>query len=157
MEELEGINQADAGDVLVIEGVPGVSNMGGMMASIAVRQGLIGAVVDGGVRDVEHSRSIGYPVWSSEVTPITGKWRAVTVEVNGPVVIAGVTVHSGDLVIADDTGVCFVRPHDAATVLERCVATADREHKYQRDIDAGVPIPELSRRYKPRMAPVANP
>ena len=59
-------------------------------------------MVDGGVRDVGQSRSIGFPIWSRDISPITGKWRCVTVEVNGPVSIAGLAVRPGDLVIADE-------------------------------------------------------
>src|SRR5258707_8226311 len=75
MAEFEAHNLAQPGDVLVIDGVAGISNMGGISAQIAKRQGEIGAIVAGGVRDVAHSREIGYPVWSTEVTPLTGKWR----------------------------------------------------------------------------------
>jgi 4-hydroxy-4-methyl-2-oxoglutarate aldolase len=80
MAEFEAHNLAEDGDVLVISGVSGVSNMGGISAYTAQRQGERGAIVMGGVRDVRHSRSIGYPVWASEITPITGKWRLETVE-----------------------------------------------------------------------------
>ena len=113
MTEIEGINAGDPGDVLVIQGLRDTSNMGGIMASLAKRQGLAGAVVDGGVRDVGQSRRIGFPVWSRDVSPITGKWRCVTVEVNGTVNVAGIAVRPGDLVIADETGTCFVpqQPH----------------------------------------------
>ena len=105
--EIEAHNMAEPGDVLVIQGVPNVSSMGGISASVGKRQGESGAVVDGAVRDIDHSRSIGYPVWSSSVSPITGKWRVETVGVNKPVSIAGISVQSGDLVLADECGVCF--------------------------------------------------
>ena len=69
--------------MLVIEGVMGCSNMGGQSATIAKRQGFVGAVVDGTVRDPEQYRGMGWPVWCRGFTPITGKWRMQTVEVNG--------------------------------------------------------------------------
>lgn len=71
MAEFEAHNLAEDGDVLVICGVAGVSNMGGISAMTGKRQGEHGAIVMGGVRDVRHSRSIGYPVWASEITPAT--------------------------------------------------------------------------------------
>ena len=58
--------------MLVIEGLHEVSNMGGVSAMIGKRQGEIGAVVDGGVRDVAECRAMGYPVWSRSVSPLTG-------------------------------------------------------------------------------------
>ncbi len=91
--EIEAHNLAEPGDVLVVQGVDQVSNLGGMSATIGRRQGEIGAIVDGGARDVDHSRAIGLPVWSRSVSPITGKWRVETVAVNQPMTICGVAVH----------------------------------------------------------------
>src|ERR1044072_9493023 len=108
MAEFEAHNLAEDGDVLVIAGVPGVSNMGGISALTGQRQGERGAIGMGGVRDVAHSRSVGYPLWASEVTPVTGKWRLETVEINGEIQMGDVRVNPGDLVVADDTGVVFI-------------------------------------------------
>ena len=146
MAEIEAHNLAQAGDVLVIEGVDGISNMGGISATIGKRQGEIGAVVDGGVRDVEEQRAIGFPVWSRSISSITGKWRLQTVAINGPVRIAGVQVNAGDLVIADEGAVCFV-PRDAVeAVLKRAQEIAEGEARRYADVAAGVPVPELARK-----------
>lgn len=115
--EIEAHNLAGPGDVLVIQGVGHISSMGGISASVGKRQGEAGAVVDGAVRDIDHSRRIGYPIWCSSVSPVTGKWRIRTVAINRPVSIAGVTVRPGDLVVADEVGVCFVPFERAAEVL----------------------------------------
>jgi regulator of RNase E activity RraA len=129
MSEIEGINQCDPGQALVIEGVPDVSNMGGLMAAIAKYQGLAAAIVDGGVRDIGSSRSIDFPVWSRHVTPLTGKWRCTTVEVNGTVHIAGCQVNAGDLLVADETGVCFVPRAWVERVVDRCEEIAQYEER----------------------------
>lgn len=143
MAELEAHNLATPGDVLVIEGVAGVSNMGGISAQIGKRQGELGAIVSGGVRDVPHSRAVDYPVWAAEVTPVTGKWRIETVEINGDIEIFGVRVRCGDLVVADDTGVCFVPIERAAEVLEQSRKKAAGERERCDIIDSGVAIPDL--------------
>lgn len=145
MAEFEAHNLAQPGDVLVIDGVAGISNMGGISAQIGKRQGEIGAIVAGGVRDVAHSREIGYPVWSTEVTPVTGKWRIETVEINGVVEIGGVRVTAGDLVLADDTGVCFVPREHVADVLRIATRKAAGEAARCGAIDRGVPLPKLLR------------
>ncbi len=145
MAEFEAHNLAQAGDVLVIDGVSGISNMGGISAQIAKRQGEIGAVVQGGVRDVAHSRAVGYPVWSTEITPVTGKWRIETMEINGTVQIGGVRVAAGDLVLADDTGICFVPRERVAEVLRIAQKKATGEDARCAAIDRGVPLPELLR------------
>ncbi len=143
MAEIEAHNLAEPGDVLVLQGVDQVSNMGGMSAAIGYRQGQIGAIVDGAVRDVDHSRSSGYAIWSRSVSPITGKWRVRTVAVNKPVTICGVTVNPGDLVLADETGVCFIPRARAAEVLARVQQIAKNEKDRTAKITAGVPVGEL--------------
>jgi 4-hydroxy-4-methyl-2-oxoglutarate aldolase len=145
MAEFEAHNLAQEGDVLVIQGVGHVSNMGGISAQTGKRQGEIGAIVHGGVRDVAHSRAIGYPIWASDLTPVTGKWRIETVEINGPVQIGETLVAPGDLVIADDTGVCFIPRDVVLEVLDAAEQKAKAEAVRCKAIDDGVSVPDISR------------
>jgi len=102
-----------------------------------------GAIVFGGVRDIAHSRRIGYPVWATDITPVTGKWRIETVEINGEIEVAGIRVAAGDIVLADDTGVCFIpRPH-AAEVLDLAKQKSAAEVAKCAAIDAGIPVADL--------------
>jgi regulator of RNase E activity RraA len=143
LAEIEAHNLAEPGDMLVIQGVAGISSMGGVSASVGRRQGEAGAIVDGAVRDIDHSRSIGYPVWSSSVSPITGKWRIETLAVNKPVRIANVEVKPGDLVIADECGVCFVPHGRAAEVLAIAQRLAASEKARLEKLEAGIPLAEF--------------
>jgi len=136
----EAHNLAEPGDVLVVQGIANISSMGGVSAAVGKRRGEAGAVVDGAVRDIDHSRAIGYPVWCSSVSPVTGKWRIRTVAINRPVSIAGVAVSPGDLVIADEVGVCFVPFDRAAEVLEAAQRLAKREEERLRKLDSGLPL-----------------
>jgi 4-hydroxy-4-methyl-2-oxoglutarate aldolase len=145
MAEFEAHNLAEDGDVLVIEGVAGMSNMGGISALTGKRAGERGSIVMGGIRDIPHSRSLGYPIWASEITPITGKWRLETVEINGTVMIGDVRVAAGDLVVADDTGVCFIPGDKIMPVLELCEKKARAEEIRCQAIENGIPVPEISR------------
>jgi 4-hydroxy-4-methyl-2-oxoglutarate aldolase len=142
--DLEAHNLAHPGDVLVIEGVAGISSLGGNSSALGHRQGEAGAIVDGGTRDIATARRAGYPVWARGVSLITGKWRLETVAINGPVQIAGVPVNPGDLVIADDNGVCFVPKERIAAVLERARALSAGEDERNRDVAAGMSIPEVA-------------
>lgn len=146
LAEIEAHNLAHPGDVLVIEGVDDISNMGGISSTIAKRQGEAAAIVDGAIRDVAESVSIGFPRWATSVSPITGKWRIQTVEINGPIHICGVPVKPGDIVIADDDGVCFVPQEHVELVLKRAMEIRDGEKRRYDDIRAGVPVPDLAQR-----------
>jgi len=145
MAEFEAHNLAQPGDVLVIAGVADASNMGGISAQTGKRQGEVGAVVMGGVRDVAHSRAVGYPIWASDITPVTGKWRLETVEINGSIELAGIRVEPGDLVVADDTGVCFIPRDNILEVLELAEKKSKAEEIRCKAIDDGVPVPDLAR------------
>ena len=147
--ETEAHNLAEPGDVLVIQGVMGCSNMGGQSASIAKRQGFIGAIVDATVRDPDGYRSMDWPVWCKGFTPITGKWRMETVEVNGVVEICGVQVRPGDLVCADEAGVAFVPRERAADVLAIARQIDAGDNKRKSDIDKGASVADLiTKKYK---------
>jgi 4-hydroxy-4-methyl-2-oxoglutarate aldolase len=146
MAEFEAHNLALPGDVLVIEGVSGVSNMGGISSQIGKRQGETGAIVSGGVRDILHSRRLNFPIWATEITPLTGKWRIETVAINADVEICGVRVSPGDIVIADDTGVCFLPRARAAEVLELAIKKSAAESERCKLIDGGVSVADLPAR-----------
>lgn len=144
MGEHEAYNLAEPGNVVVIEGLAGVSNLGGQSAMVAHRAGCVGAIVDGGFRDPDTSRGLGFPIWSRGVTPVTGKWRLQTVEINGRVRIAGVSVDAGDLVLADQAGVAFIPYAHAQAVLAEMERIQDGDRRQQRDIAAGIDLRTLA-------------
>ena len=149
MGEHEAYNQALPGDVVVIEGLQGVSNMGGQSASLAHRSGCAGAVIDGGFRDPQASRECGFPIWARGVTPITGKWRLETVEINGPVRIFGISVRAGDVVAADEAGVVFIPFERALEVLAEAERIDRGDQRQKQDIAAGIDLATLAAtRYK---------
>lgn len=143
MAEFEAHNLALPGDIVVIDGVAGISNMGGISAQTGKRQGEAGAIISGGIRDVGHSRRVNYPIWATEVTPMTGKWRIQTVEINGDIQICGIRVSPGDIVVADETGVCFIPIARAAEVLEKAMRKARLELVKCEAIDAGTAVADL--------------
>jgi regulator of RNase E activity RraA len=143
MAEAECHNLAQPGDVLVIEGVDHASNMGGVGGRMGKRQGEVGAIVDGLVRDIADFKEAQYPIWSKGVTPITGKWRVESVEINGPVQICGVLVHPGDLVVADESGVCFIPRDHVQDVLHLAQKKAQFENDLVEKIQAGWSIPAI--------------
>ena len=144
MGEHEAYNLADPGDVVVIEGLLDVSNMGGQSATLAARSGCAGAIIDGSYRDPNVSRTAGFPIWARGVTPITGKWRLETVEINGCVRIHGVSVQAGDLVAADEAGVVFI-PFDQIDAVLQAAEQIDQGDRRQKiDIAQGIDLATLA-------------
>lgn len=144
MGEHEAYNLAEPGDVVVIEGLSGISNMGGQSCSLAHRAGCAGAIIDGSFRDPGVSRELRFPIWARGATPITGKWRLETVEINGRVRIAGISVDAGDLVAADEAGIVFVPFAHAEAVLIEAEKIRAGDTRQKADIAAGIDLATLA-------------
>jgi regulator of RNase E activity RraA len=101
--------------------------------------------VDAGVRDIQDIRGLDYPVWSRGITPITGKFRFEALEINGPVVCAGVSVHPGDLVVADDTGVVIIPQNLIKDVVRLAVEASKKEERLIHVIEEGSSVEEMKK------------
>lgn len=142
----------EPGDVLVSDfgGNLEVSNMGGQSCTVAQSCGFAGNIVNGCCRDVSSIREMGYPVFSCGTTQITGKFRMECIEMNGPVTLCGHLVEPGDLMVADDSGICIVPYELAETVLEQSKAIAASEERMRQLIVSKAPISELRPLFRAR-------
>ena len=96
-------------------------------------------------RPAEVDLATTHSIWASDITPVTGKWRIETVEINGPVQIGEVRLAAGDLVVADDTGVCFIPRDVVLEVLDAAEQKAKAEAVRCKAIDDGMPVPDIAR------------
>lgn len=117
---LDQLDAAPAGSVVCIglHGGVDVAVWGGLMSAAARARGLAGAVLDAGVRDLgEIRRDHDLPVFARFVSPGSTVGRVATIAKDVPVAVGGLVVRPGDLVVADEDGVCVVPPEHAAAVL----------------------------------------
>ena len=142
----------EPGDVLVSDfgGNLEVSNMGGQSCTVGKSCGFAGNIVNGCCRDVSSIREMGYPVFSVGTTQITGKYRMECVELNGPVTLCGKLVEPGDLMVADDSGVCIVPQELAEKVIDEAEKIAASEEKMRQLIEEKRPISELRPLFRSR-------
>ena len=103
------IETAAANEVIVVSnnGEP-VSTWGGMASYSAKLKGIAGLVVDGGIRDREEIIKFKFPAFSRHMVPTPGKTRIKVLSIGEPIVCAGAKVRTGDIIVADGTGVLCI-------------------------------------------------
>jgi regulator of RNase E activity RraA len=134
---LELIDNAEPGSVMVIaiDGYKDAATWGGLMTTGAVVNGLEGALLDGGVRDVEEiERDHSFPIFARSIHPAASVGRFKSVSSNKPVEIDGVMIHPGDLIMGDRDGVVVIPADKAEASLEKALEIETREREQTRHI-----------------------
>jgi len=142
------IDAAGRGEVVVVDmGGANVSTWGGMASLAAKTKGIAGLLVDGGVRDLEEMIEFDFPVFARHMTPLTGRTRLKIEAIGEPVTVDGVAVATGDIIVADGTGV-VVLPADRAAEIVTAAEKFDADDKAaMEDLRAGLSFTEAMAKY----------
>jgi 4-hydroxy-4-methyl-2-oxoglutarate aldolase len=126
------------GDVLVVTtGSDSTDGMfGDLLATSLVAHGVLGLIIDAGVRDVSELTAMDFPVWSRAISA-QGTVKATAGSVNIPIVCAGAAIQPGDVVVGDMDGVVVVPRENAAEVAKASQARVAKEEKNRHSLRSG--------------------
>lgn len=123
------------------------AHWGEIMSTAARQRGCHGAVIDGGVRDVDFINAMNYPVFARFKSPASsiGRWDIREYQVT--IKIGKVVIHPGDFVFGDTDGVVIIPKEITLSVLEAAEDIFRREAGMREELRNGVSVKDAFGKY----------
>jgi 4-hydroxy-4-methyl-2-oxoglutarate aldolase len=148
--EIQLVDDLKPGDVPVIACDGPTERMapwGELLTTAAKARGAVGCVTDGLVRDVRHIRAMNFPVFHGGIGPLDSKGRCRMIEIDRPIICAGVKVNSGDVVFGDVDGVVVIPQAITDEVFARSMEKVSRENRTRDELRDGRLLSEVYQKY----------
>jgi 4-hydroxy-4-methyl-2-oxoglutarate aldolase len=132
------LHAATPGQVLVVSGSGGdtAALWGELMSISAQSRGLSGTIIDGPARDPLEIAALKYPVFARSIRPRRASKERYG-RIGGPIQFGDMTVHYGDIVVADCNGVVSFPPSRLAAVVDQALAVVRKEAELKEAFRAG--------------------
>lgn len=146
--EIDFIDSLRPGDLAVGRVEADAAGWGELFSSAATGRGARGVVLDGLIRDVAQIRTLGFGVHATGARPTDALGRIALGSPDVPVVIGDITVHSGDLIVADDDGVTVVPADVAHDVARKAIEKSRTESDAKRMLLEGGTLRDMWERFR---------
>jgi 3-hexulose-6-phosphate synthase / 6-phospho-3-hexuloisomerase len=142
---VEAIDIADKNEVIVINNDGGihVAPWGELATLSCVKKGIAGVVIDGAVRDIDDIRAMKFPLFAKAVVPNAGEPKGLG-EINAEISCCGQTVHPGDWIIGDESGVVVIPAERAYEIARRSLEVRKNEERIREEIRRGSTLSEVA-------------
>jgi len=141
---VEAIDVAKPGEVIVIDaGGRGPAVWGELASESCLSRKIAGVVIDGGIRDIDSIRAVGFPAFARVVTPTAGEPKGFG-EINTPIKIGGVSIAPGDWIVGDESGVVRVPKARAIEIANRAMDVLEKENRLRGEIRSGGTLAKIT-------------
>jgi regulator of RNase E activity RraA len=134
------------GDIVLIDRCGDVRHAcwGGVITNAMKMAGVKAGVIDGPATDFSEFIKVDMPMWCRGPSPITTKLLGLESAFNVPISVGGQTVHPGDAVLCDESGVVVLNPAKARSIAERAIAMQEQEIVLLNRLRSGEKLPDIS-------------
>jgi 4-hydroxy-4-methyl-2-oxoglutarate aldolase len=147
--EIEAMDSLRPGDVVVHSTDSAGTNApwGGLMTTVAKRNGAVGCVCDSQIRDCNHIIEMGFPVYYTGIRPLDSMGRGTVMAYDLPVRCGDVLVKPGNLVFADFDGIVVVPNEVEEAVLVQAKEKVQKENLSAKELLEGKSLREVFNKY----------